>query len=143
MKPGICDICQKETNDLWLHNLAQIDKLSTVEGKNIRQSVCTDCATTLNQVVEKLVNETSMSKAFNKAGVKPHKNMGNSRGQTQNSFLNNLIEQEKLVQIESVEGIGWRGYLKNYDDFSILIISEQTKEEELIFKHAVKSIKPI
>lgn len=143
MKAGICEICSKQTDALWLLNLAQIDSLRAIEGKNIRKNICSDCVSKFRQVVDKLANDTSMGKAFQKAGVKPSGNIGNSRGEVQNSFLNSLIEQKKLVQVEAAEGIGWRGYIKNYDDFSLLIVGEQTQEEELVFKHAVKSIKPI
>lgn len=148
-------MCGQESNGLWLLNLAKIDNLSVIKGKNIRRSVCEDCVERLNQVVDELGNGTSMERAFSKAGVAPKNPMPNQsinrhrnnkimiKDDIQNEFFESLIKEKKLVQVEAVEGIGWRGYLQKFDNFSLILIVEQTETIELIFKHAIKSIKPL
>ncbi len=152
MENGTCTICKKETDNLWLINLAQIDSFEFEQGKNIRQRLCEDCAVTVNEVVKDLSNGNSMAKAFNKAGLKNQnketvktvtKTKAGSRAETQNTFLGHLLNSNRLVQIEATEGIGWRGYIKSFDDFSLMISNEGDQKEILIFKHAIKSIKPI
>ncbi len=156
MKSGKCTICSKESKELWLLNLAQIDSLKPIEGKNIRQSVCEDCVDIVNQAVGILnkADATSMKKAFDKAGIKqtgvkkeklaPGKINGNSaKSDMQNDFLSKTIKENILVQVDAIEGIGWRGYIRKYDNFAILIEGEAGSTGEMIFKHAVKSIKPV
>jgi len=152
LENGTCTICEKKSDNLWLINLAQIDSFEIDEGKNIRQRLCEDCAVTVNKAVMALSNGNSMAKAFNKAGLKNQnketvktviKTKTGSRAETQNAFLDQLINRNRLVQIEATEGIGWRGYVKSFDDFSLMISNEGDQKEILIFKHAIKSIKPI
>ena len=156
MKSGKCAICEKESKGLWLLNLAQIDSLKLIEGKNVRQSVCEDCAGKINEAVSVLnkADVTSMKKAFDKAGVKPTDNKkerpvatkpngSRQKSDIQNDFLSKIIKDKSLVQLDAVEGIGWRGFIKKYDNFSIIVEGESGDREELIFKHAVKSIKPV
>ncbi len=156
MKSGKCTICEKESKGLWLLNLAQIDSLKPIEGKNVRQSVCEDCAGKINEAVSVLnkADMTSMKKAFDKASVKPVDNRkeqpssskpngSHQKGDMQNDFLSKIIKDKTLVQLDAVEGIGWRGFIKKFDNFSIIVVGENGDREELIFKHAVKSIKPV
>ncbi len=84
-------------------------------------------------------NPTTMQKAFSKAGVK----VRTSSQDMQNEFLSKLMRNKQLVQLEAIEGIGWRGFIKSFDNFSLIIVGEQSQAEELIFKHSIKSIKAI
>jgi len=156
MKSGKCSICEKESKGLWLLNLSQIDSLKPIEGKNVRQSVCEDCAGKVNEAVSVLnkADMKSMKKAFDKAGIKQAGNKkeqsvaskpngNNPKSDMQNDFLSKIIKDKTLVQLDAVEGIGWRGFIKKYDNFSIIVEGQSGDREELIFKHAVKSIKPV
>ena len=60
----------------------------------------------------------------------------------QNRFLDDLLNTNKNVEVKSVNGESWTGHVKAYDDFSLLVETD-TKQKELIFKHSVKSIKPV
>jgi len=147
MKDGICAICSKETNNLWLFNLAQIDSLVPIEGKNIRQNVCDECVSKINEAVISLSNKTAMGNALNKVGIQSSHQANNKEPMAeykniQNQFLAGLIKNNTLIQVDAIEGIGWRCHIKSFDNFSLIVLNEQD-EEELVFKHAIKSIRPL
>ena len=92
-------------------------------------------------------NKTAMGNALNKAGIQSSHHTNNKEASVesktiQNQFLAGLIKNKTLIQIEAIEGIGWRCHIKSFDNFSLLVLNEQD-EEELVFKHAIKSIRPV
>lgn len=98
--------------------------------------------------------ETSMQSAMKKAGFKPssykHEHHGkkmygyqHGKNTLQNRFLDNLLNNKHVVEVRSIDGVIWNGVISAFDDFSILIEDEGKTTKELIFKHSIRSIKPV
>lgn len=148
MKEGTCSLCKKDTTNLWLINLAEIDSLKFYDGKNVSKDVCSDCAAMIHKTVNSLENgnkekkDNTMLKENDKSTSLAY-GSGNGQAKVQDSYLQKLVKDKRSVHIEAIEGIGWRGILKSYDEVSIIISDEKEKKEELVFKRAIKSIKPL
>lgn len=92
-----------------------------------------------------------MGSAMKKAGLKSSFNTSRQnkrpfanhvKNVLQNRFLSELQTRKRQIEVRSIDGTAWVGILSDYDDFSILIKSENGSEKELIFKHSIRSIKP-
>ncbi|HDP70543.1 MAG TPA: hypothetical protein ENN38_07050 [Actinobacteria bacterium] len=63
-----------------------------------------------------------------------------SRGFAQNAFLKELHHNKEKIEILGMDNEVWKGKIEAYDEFSLVIRTKYGKE--LVFKHAIKSIKP-
>ncbi|RJQ33384.1 MAG: hypothetical protein C4562_00540 [Actinobacteria bacterium] len=97
-------------------------------------------------------NQTAMQKAMKEAGIKPpayregmanNKKLPRNRGALQNRIFENLINDNKLTQIGLIDGSSLIGIIAAYDEYCILIQSESGSDSELVFKHSIRSVKPV
>ena len=56
----------------------------------------------------------------------------------QDSFLNDIVKNRELVEINLINGIVLTGKIINFDNFSILI--ESNNRKSLLYKHSVSYI---
>ncbi|MDO8885636.1 RNA chaperone Hfq [Candidatus Oleimmundimicrobium sp.] len=63
-----------------------------------------------------------------------------NKGFAQNEFLKTIHHSQEEIEILGVGNEIWRGTLNAYDDYSLVLKTKSGKE--LIFKHAIKSVKP-
>lgn len=67
--------------------------------------------------------------------------MKNTALNLQDLFLNNARKERVPVTIYLMNGVQVKGYVKGFDSYIILLESE-TKQQNLIYKHAVSTIVP-
>lgn len=67
--------------------------------------------------------------------------MKNTALNLQDLFLNNARKERIPVTIYLMNGVQVKGYVKGFDSYIILLESE-TKQQNLIYKHAVSTIIP-
>lgn len=67
--------------------------------------------------------------------------MKNTALNLQDLFLNNARKERVLVTIFLMNGVQVKGYVKGFDSYIILLESE-SKQQNLIYKHAVSTIIP-
>lgn len=58
----------------------------------------------------------------------------------QDTFLNHLRKENIAVTIYLVNGFQLRGYIKAFDNFTIVIDSEG--KQQLVYKHAISTFTP-
>ncbi|UFJ42236.1 RNA chaperone Hfq [Brevibacillus humidisoli] len=58
----------------------------------------------------------------------------------QDTFLNHLRKENVAVTIYLVNGFQLRGYIKAFDNFTIVIDSEG--KQQLVYKHAISTFTP-
>ena len=56
----------------------------------------------------------------------------------QDSFLNDIVKTRELIEINLINGIVLTGKIINFDNFSILI--ESNNKKSLLYKHSVSYI---
>jgi len=66
--------------------------------------------------------------------------MAQSSGNLQDLFLNQVRKEKKAVTIYLSNGFQYRGLVKGFDNFVVLVESEG--KQSLIYKHAISSINP-
>lgn len=67
--------------------------------------------------------------------------MKNTAINLQDLFLNNARKERIPVTIFLMNGVQVKGYVKGFDSYIILLETE-TKQQNLIYKHAVSTIIP-
>ena len=67
--------------------------------------------------------------------------MKNTALNLQDLFLNNARKERIPVTIYLMNGVQVKGYVKGFDSYIILLETE-TKQQNLIYKHAVSTIIP-
>ena len=67
--------------------------------------------------------------------------MKNTALNLQDLFLNNARKERVPVTIYLMNGVQVKGYVKGFDSYIILLETE-TKQQNLIYKHAVSTIVP-
>lgn len=67
--------------------------------------------------------------------------MKNTALNLQDLFLNNARKERIPVTIFLMNGVQVKGYVKGFDSYIILLETE-TKQQNLIYKHAVSTIIP-
>jgi len=174
MKENNCQICGKETEELWALNTAMYNSLELSE-QGVKVKICERCAADIGEVVNQLKKlnqkpyKTQMQKSFDKANEekkpiethrqelkkppakkdtkkiesetdKPISAPQRSKGFAQNEFLKKLHHSQKESEILGIGNEVWKGTLEAYDDYSLVLKTKYGTE--LIFKHAIKCIKP-
>lgn len=58
----------------------------------------------------------------------------------QDNFLNQLRKNDVFVTVFLLNGFQLKGYIKSYDNFTVLLESEG--KQQLIYKHAISTFAP-
>ncbi|SEJ06088.1 host factor-I protein [Propionispira arboris] len=58
----------------------------------------------------------------------------------QDSFLNQVRKENVSVTIHLVNGFQIRGYVKGFDNFTVII--ENEGKQQMVYKHAISTITP-
>lgn len=58
----------------------------------------------------------------------------------QDNFLNQLRKSDIFVTVFLLNGFQLKGYIKSYDNFTVLLESEG--KQQLIYKHAISTFAP-
>ncbi|QFF98621.1 RNA chaperone Hfq [Psychrobacillus glaciei] len=58
----------------------------------------------------------------------------------QDNFLNQLRKNDIFVTVFLLNGFQLKGYIKSYDNFTVLLESEG--KQQLIYKHAISTFAP-
>lgn len=67
--------------------------------------------------------------------------MKNTALNLQDLFLNNARKEKVLVTIFLMNGVQVKGYVKGFDSY-IILLENENKQQNLIYKHAVSTIVP-
>lgn len=59
----------------------------------------------------------------------------------QDAFLNQVRKESLLVTIFLVNGFQLKGYVKGFDNFTVVIDAEG--KQQMVYKHAISTIVPI
>ena len=66
--------------------------------------------------------------------------MAQNSGNLQDLFLNQVRKERIVVNVYLANGFQYRGIVKGFDNFVVLIESEG--KQSLVYKHAISSINP-
>ena len=66
--------------------------------------------------------------------------MAQNTGNLQDLFLNQVRKEKVVVNIYLANGFQYRGVIKGFDNFVVLIETEG--KQALVYKHAISSINP-
>ena len=66
--------------------------------------------------------------------------MNKQSNNIQDIFLNNARKSKTLVSIYLVNGFQLRGFVKGFDNFTVII--ENEGKQQLVYKHAISTISP-
>ena len=66
--------------------------------------------------------------------------MAQSTGNLQDLFLNQVRKEKKAVTIYLTNGYQYKGLIKSFDNFVILL--ESDSKQNLIYKHSISAILP-
>jgi host factor-I protein len=67
-------------------------------------------------------------------------NTNNTKINLQDSFLNQIRKENTQVVIYLMNGFQLRGWVKGFDNFTIII--ENEGKQQMVYKHAVSTIAP-
>lgn len=60
----------------------------------------------------------------------------------QDIFLNQVRKEHTVVTIYLINGFQLRGIVKGFDNFTV-VLENETKQQQLIYKHAISTISPV